>query len=102
VILKIEKNGNLWDFQSQQFRKDLRKLARFIYLIQVGSQKYGGMLIFQNFHVWFIAIIWLNLPMVDCQFGYITKLTKKITGGPFFERRQNIYGDGHVGICLMC
>jgi len=40
------------------------------------------MLIFQNFHVWFIAKIWLILPMVDCQFGYITKLTKKITGGP--------------------
>jgi hypothetical protein len=58
-----------------------KKICEISNVLQLGSQKYGKMfkkkiLLSYRIH----SQIWLNLPMVNHYFGYITKFTKKITG----------------------
>jgi hypothetical protein len=50
-------------------------MAIFLYMAQVGSQKYIRRLIF--FFSYFNNQIWLNQIMHDCHLSYITKLEKK-------------------------
>jgi len=54
-----------------------KKIARFLYLVQVGSQKYVRMLSFS--HILLIAKIWLNWLIDDRHLSYIRKLGKKCT-----------------------
>jgi len=59
--------------------KDLTKIARFVYLVQIGSQKYRRIFFFFWIAYPVYSQIWLYyLPRVDDHFGYITKLTPKI------------------------
>jgi hypothetical protein len=46
-------------------------------LVQVDSQKNKNMFNFFKNSYLASSQFWLNLPMDDCHFGYITKLTKK-------------------------
>jgi hypothetical protein len=60
-------------------RKFSKKFARFLYLVQVGSQKYVRMLIFS--HILLIAKIWLNWLIDDPHLSYIRKLEKNALKG---------------------
>jgi hypothetical protein len=52
-------------------------MAKFLYMVQVGSQDYIRMYnFFFPFHILLIDPIWLNWFMDNCHLGYITKLKK--------------------------
>jgi len=63
---KLNINSN--DFQLPKFEKNLRKITKFLYMVQVGSEKYRR--IFKLFFLSYLACgqIWLNFPMDDCHF----------------------------------
>lgn len=59
-------------FNSHNSKKKLRKIARMLYVVQVGSQKDRSIFFFLNyFHIQLLAKTWLNLLMDDRHFGYI-------------------------------
>jgi hypothetical protein len=51
--------------------QNLRKIARFLHMVQV--QGY----IFNYFHIYLVAKVWLNIPVNHRHFGFNTKLSKK-------------------------
>ncbi len=62
-------------FNSQNLTK-FTEIAKFLYQVQVGSQKYRQEDILKVYsHVQLVAKIWLNLPVDHHHFGYVTKLT---------------------------
>jgi hypothetical protein len=56
-------------FNCQNLKKNLRKITKFLYMVQVGNEKYRRM--FKLFFLSYLACgqIWLNLPMDDCHFA---------------------------------
>jgi hypothetical protein len=62
---------------SQDWTKISEKSSDFYALFKQVVKNMEGCLNFFYFHIWAYSQIWLNLPMNDCHFGYITKLTKK-------------------------
>jgi hypothetical protein len=58
-------------------KNQLKKSSDSI-LNSIASQKYGRMFEFLNFNVFFYCQIWVNCPMNDCHFNYITKEKRNI------------------------
>jgi hypothetical protein len=76
------KSSAFWGFQWFKFEQNLRKIVRFLYLVQVyiATNIEGCFKKFTSI-CFFCSQIWLNLPMNHHHFGCITKLGgKKNTG----------------------
>jgi hypothetical protein len=54
----MQKWSDFWDAQLPEFKKELRKFARFQYMVQAGSQQYTRLFFFffnLNFYISFIG-----------------------------------------------
>jgi len=76
-------------FESKFWKKFMKiyKITRFLYMVQVRSQKYKGKYIYFFLSYFVNSQIWLNQVMDDRHIGYITKLNTIHTPGlePFAE-----------------
>jgi hypothetical protein len=63
-------------FQLPKFERFIFLIARFLYIVQIGIQKYSQKL---NYFIFKFQLQpnWLNLPMIDHHFNQITKFTKE-------------------------
>jgi len=76
-LLKLfVKNSMIFLKEIAKMQSEIPKIleaARFLYMVQVGSQIY-----IRIFFPFFVSSqIWLNRLMDDCQFNYITKFNRK-------------------------
>ncbi len=69
-----EEEVNFSSFLSCQLERKI-KIAKFLYLVLISSQKHKRICKL-NYFDFFFSQIWLNLFLNNCHFDYITKLTK--------------------------